>query len=307
MLIGAHVSPAGGLPKAIARGVERGCRAIQIFNQSPRMWKSSPYREEDVAAFIEAMAASPIDAVLIHTVYLVNCASEDPEIRAKSLSSLVSSLRAGAQIGACGVVLHPGSAKAGDVPEAIARAGETIREALAESEECPLHLENTAGTGGTLGRSVEELAILLEACGGDERLGLCLDSCHLFATGYDIRTVAGMDAAMREVAARVGLHRVGSLHLNDSQTPLGSNRDRHANVGAGELGENGCAAFLSAPELETLPCILETPGEKRSGPSAEEVALAVQLRERGIASRAKQARRARTNAGGGGGRARGAG
>jgi deoxyribonuclease IV len=285
MLIGAHVSPAGGLPKAIARGVERGCRAIQIFNQSPRMWKPSSYREEDVAAFRDAMAASPIDAVLIHAVYLVNCASEDADIRAKSLSSLIHSLRAGAQIGACGVVLHPGSAKAGAAPAAIARAGETIREALAESEECPLHFENTAGAGGTLGRSVDELAVLLEASGEDRRIGLCLDSCHLYASGYDIRTVAGTDEAVQEVASRIGLERVASLHLNDSQTPLGSNRDRHANVGQGELGDDGCAAFLSAPAFAGLPCVLETPGANRGGPSAAEVALAVRLRTRGIAAR----------------------
>jgi deoxyribonuclease-4 len=285
MLIGAHVSPAGGLPKAIERGVQRGCRAIQIFNQSPRMWKASPYRDEDVAAFSEAMAASPIDAVLIHAVYLVNCASEDPDIRAKSLASLVNSLRAGSQIGACGVVLHPGSAKTGAAPEAISRAGQTIREALSESEGCPLHLENTAGAGGTLGRSLQELAALLDASGGDDRLGLCLDSCHLFASGYDIRTVEGVRAAVSEVAAQVGLARVRALHFNDSQAPLGSNRDRHANVGAGELGKDGCAAFLSAPEFDALPCVLETPGEKRSGASAEEVKLAVTLRERGIAAR----------------------
>ncbi|HEY4427747.1 MAG TPA: deoxyribonuclease IV [Solirubrobacteraceae bacterium] len=286
MLIGAHVSPAGGLPKAIERGVQRGCRAIQIFNQSPRMWRSSDYREEDVAGFAEAMSASPIEAVLIHTVYLLNCASEDPDIRAKSLASLAASLRAGARIGACGVVLHPGSAKSGDVPEAIARAGETIREALAESEGSELHLENTAGAGGTLGRSIDELAALLEACGDDDRVGLCLDSCHLFASGHDIRTVAGMRAATAEIEAKVGLARVHALHLNDSQAPLGSNRDRHANIGQGELGEEGCSAFLSAPEFDGLPCVLETPGEKRSGASAEEVELAVTLRRRGVAARA---------------------
>ena len=286
MLIGAHVSPAGGLPKAIERGVERGCRAIQIFNQSPRMWKPTVYRDEDVAAFREAMASSPIDAVLIHAVYLLNCASDDPDIRAKSLLSLIQSLRAGAAIGARGVVLHPGSAKTGDARSAIARAGETIREAMAATEGCPLHLEDTAGAGGTLGRSIDELAALLEAAGAGERLGLCLDSCHMFASGYDIRTNAGMDAAMQEISVKIGLDRVGCLHLNDSQTPLGSNRDRHANIGQGELGEEGCAAFLSAPALARLPCVLETPGENRSGASAEEVALAVRLRERGIAARA---------------------
>jgi deoxyribonuclease IV len=290
MLIGAHVSPAGGLPKAIERGVERGCRAIQIFNQSPRMWKASLYRDEDVAAFREAMAASPIDAVLIHTIYLLNCASEDRTIRSKSRSSLIHSLRAGAQIGASGVVLHPGSAKTGVTAAAIARAGATIREALAESEQCPLHLENTAGAGGTLGRSFEELAALIEACGGEERIGLCLDSCHLFATGYDVRSPEGIDATVEQLAASVGLERLGSLHLNDSQAPLGSNRDRHANVGQGELGEDGCAAFLASPAFAGLPCVLETNGPGRGGASAEEVALAVELRERGLAARASRPR-----------------
>jgi deoxyribonuclease-4 len=286
MLIGAHVSPAGGLPKAIERGRQRGCRSIQIFNQSPRMWRPTSYRDTDVAAFREAMSASPIDVVLIHAVYLINCASEDAEIRAKSLASLTNSLRVGQAIGAAGVVLHPGSAKTGHVGEAIERAGATIREALQESEGCELHLENTAGAGGTLGRSFDELAQLLELGGGDRRLGVCLDSCHLFASGYDIRTPKGMSGMLRECTRKLGRGRVRSLHLNDSQTPLGSNRDRHANIGAGELGEDGCAAFLSAPALQKLPCVLETPGEKRSGASAEEVALAVALRERGIAARA---------------------
>ena len=287
MLIGAHVSPAGGLPKAIERGLERDCTAIQIFNQSPRMWKAGAYREEDVAAFREAMDASQIDAVLIHAVYLLNCASDDPDIRAKSLASLSNSLRVGDAIGASGVVLHPGSAKTGHVGEAIARAGETIREALAESDSCPLHLENTAGAGGTLGRSIEELAELIDASGADSRIGLCLDSCHLFASGYDIRTVPGMDATVAEIAAKIGLERLGSLHLNDSQTALGSNRDRHADIGEGELGAKGCAAFLSAPEFEGLACVLETPGPDRKGATAEEVALAGKLRKRGVKARAK--------------------
>ena len=125
------------------------------------------------------------------------------------------------------------------MPAAIARAGETIAEALAESERCPLHLENTAGAGGTLGRSIDELEALLAAAGGDPRLGVCLDSCHLFASGYDIRTPAGMAALVAQLSAKLGLERVGSLHLNDSQTPLGSNRDRHADIGEGELGEAG--------------------------------------------------------------------
>jgi deoxyribonuclease-4 len=285
MLIGAHVSPAGGLSKAIDRGTEHGCRAIQIFNQSPRMWKPTAYADEDVAAFRQAMAESPIGAVLIHAVYLLNCASADREIRAKSLTSLIHSLQTGNRIGADAVVLHPGSAKAGDASSAVARAGETIRAALSESEDCALNLENTAGAGGTLGRSIDELAALLDASGGDQRLGLCLDSCHLFASGYDIRTPAGTDAVVAEVAAKIGLERLGSLHLNDSQAALGSSRDRHANIGEGEIGNAGCAAFLSAGAFGELPCVLETPGKDHSGATREEVAHAVALQEQGIAAR----------------------
>jgi len=294
MLIGAHVSPAGGLAKAIERGEQRGCQAIQIFNQSPRMWRPTPYGDDDFAAFREAMEPSPIKAVLIHAVYLINCASDDAEIRTKSLASLIQSLRVGAGIGATGVVLHPGSAKQGDVGEAIRRAGAVIKEALAESERCPLHLEDTAGAGGTLGRSFQELAELLGAAGGGARLGVCLDSCHLLASGYDIRTPQGLGETIDEFDRTVGRHRLGSLHLNDSQTPLGSNRDRHANIGEGELGERGCAAYLSEPRFDTLPCVLETQGPEHQGPTAEEIALCFKLRRRGQAQRARAARAAAT-------------
>jgi deoxyribonuclease-4 len=294
MLIGAHVSPAGGPAKALERGVERGCEAIQIFNGSPRTWKGASWSAEQLAEYERAKPGSGIRAVLIHAIYLLNCASEDREIRQRSLRSLLASLRAGAALGADGVVLHPGTAKTGDAKAAIARAGKTIREALAESEGCALHLENTAGAGGTLGRSIDELAALLDAAGGDARLGICLDSCHLLASGYDIRTPAGMAEVVREVRAKLGPGRLASLHLNDSVHPLGSNRDRHASIGKGELGERGCAAFLGARGLGRLPCVLETPGEKGTGASGAEVALAKRLRDRGAqaAGRARGGTRA---------------
>jgi deoxyribonuclease-4 len=285
MLIGAHVSQAGGLPNAIERGSALNAHAIQIFNQSPRMWRPTAYGEDDYSAFREAMSPSAIKAVLIHAVYLINCASEDAEIRQKSHASLVQSLTVGAGIGASGVVLHSGSAKQGDVGQAITRAGKVIAEALSETEGCELHLENTAGAGGTLGRSFEELAALLEGAGGDKRIGFCLDSCHLFASGYDIRTIEGVAQVLDEFDAVVGLERLRSLHLNDSQTPLGSNRDRHADIGEGEIGQTGCAAFLSEPRFDTLPCVLETPGRNREGPTREELALCAKLRKRGRAAR----------------------
>jgi deoxyribonuclease-4 len=290
MLIGAHVSQAGGLQKAVDRGVERGCRAIQIFNQSPRMWRPTAYDEDDFAAFREAIASSPIDAVVIHAVYLLNCASGDREIRQKSLNSLIQSLRVGAGVGAIGVVLHPGSAKQGDVAKAIARAGKVIEEALRESEGCDLHLEDTAGAGGTLGRSFQELADLIAAAGGDRRLGLCLDSCHLYASGYDVSTADGLDATLEECDRIVGLERLRSLHLNDSVTPLGANRDRHALLGEGELGERGCANFISEPRFERLPCLLET-GRDGGAPAADDVALAKKLRTRGLAARRRRGKR----------------
>jgi deoxyribonuclease-4 len=285
MLIGAHVSPAGGPAKAIARGLERGAQAIQIFNQNPRGWKPRDYSDEEVSAFRDAMSDSDIDALLIHAVYLLNCASEDETIRANTLRSLTASLQAGAALGAHAVVLHPGSAKTGDVGKAITRAGAVIAEALAQSDGCALHLENTAGSGGTLGRSFAELGALIEAAGGDERLGLCLDSCHLLASGHEIRSADALTAVLDECAAEVGIERLGSLHLNDSQTPLGSNVDRHANVGAGELGEDGCAVFLSEPRFQDLPLVLETPGPNRTGPTSEEIVLTRGLRARGLRER----------------------
>ena len=284
MLIGAHVSPAGGPANAVQRGIQRGARCIQIFNQNPRAWKPSVYDEEAVAAYHEAFTASPVDALLIHAVYLLNAASEDPEIRAKTLQSLTASLRAGDRLGAHAVVLHPGSAKTGDVGAAVSRAGALIAEALAESASCALHLENTAGSGGTLGRSFEELAALLGAAGGDERLGICLDSCHLYASGYDIRAAEGLTATLDEHDRRCGPERLGSLHLNDSKVALGANVDRHAIVGEGELGEEGCAVFLSEPRFDGLPCVLETLSDPKN-PDDTDIRRCEALREYGRAAR----------------------
>jgi deoxyribonuclease IV len=287
MLIGAHVSPAGGPANAVERGVERAARSIQIFNQNPRQWKPREYSSDEVADFHAAMAESDIDALLIHAVYLLNPASEEAEFRDKTLASLTASLQAGAALGAVAVVLHPGSAlKAGGaVDAAIERAAAVIVEALSESDDCPLHLENTAGAGGTLGRSFEELESLIELAGGDERLGVCLDSCHLLASGYDVRSAEALAGVLDDFDRIVGLERLGSLHINDSATPLGSNRDRHANLGDGEIGREGCAAFLSEPRFEGMPCVLEGPGHKGKGLDRQDIEWAFALREEGLAAR----------------------
>jgi len=288
MLIGAHVSPAGGLAKALERGVERDCAEIQIFNQSPRAWRTTRYGDQDFAAFREARAGGPIEAVVIHAVYLINAANKDPEIRRKSLESLTHALRIGDGIGAAGVVVHPGSAVGDPKDEAMARIVEAIDTALGETESCPLLLEDTAGAGQTIGRTFEELAALIEGAADEHagRLGVCLDCCHLLASGYDVSDAARLAAVVDDFESVVGLDRLRCLHVNDSQTGLGSNRDRHANLGDGELGREGIAAFLSEPRFDGLPAVLETPGREGKGPDAAEIAWARRLREDGIAARA---------------------
>src|SRR3954452_6044843 len=216
MLLGAHVSTAGGLVKAHARGVESESDAIQIFNQSPRMWRPVLYKGDDIAGFHELVANGPVKSVVIHAVYLINCASNEEEVRSKSIASLTHALRLGDAINSDGVVVHPGTLKGKPLEEGLALAGEAFRIALAESERCPLLLENTAGAKGTLGRSFAELADLVERGGAGERLGICLDSCHLFASGYEVRTAAAIEQLVDECVESVGLERLRCLHVNDS-------------------------------------------------------------------------------------------
>jgi deoxyribonuclease-4 len=286
MLIGAHVSTAGGLAKAVARGEEIGCSSIQIFNQSPRAWRPTAYSDDDFAAFREAMAGSGVESVIIHAVYLINTATENEEVRTKSLAALAHALRIGDGIGATGVVLHAGSAKTGDPVQAVIRSGELIGEALDRTERCPVLIEGMAGHKGILGNRLEEIEAIIEVTGGDERMGLCLDSCHLFAGGFDIRTAEGLSAVLDEADRRVGLDRLRALHVNDSKFGFGERRDRHADLGDGEIGEEALALFLSEPRFDGLTATLETPGKDKKGASAEDVAFARELRERGLALRA---------------------
>jgi deoxyribonuclease-4 len=288
MLIGAHVSTAGGLVNAHQRGVERGCKAIQVFNQSPRQWRPTRWKQPDVDEFLELMKDGPIESITIHAVYLINPATKDREMRKKSRDSLVHALSMGDEIGADGVVLHPGSTVGEPHDEALPRVGGLIKEALAETDSCRLLLEDTAGAGNTLGRSFEELAELLERSGGHKRLGLCLDSCHLLASGFDITTADKLAAVMDRCDELVGKRRLRCLHVNDSQTPLGSNRDRHAIPGEGELGARGCAAFLSEPRFEGLPALFEGPGTSGHAPDKVDVDRMKELRRSGLRSRARR-------------------
>jgi deoxyribonuclease-4 len=273
------------LDKAIERGEALGCDAIQIFNQSPRMWRPTKYGPDDFAAFREAMDGSAVEAVAIHAVYLINCATKDKEMRKKSLDSLTHALRTGDGIGAAGVVLHPGAQKGEPHGPSMKRAAKVIAAALKDSESCPLLLEQTAGHKGLLGRDFDETAELIELAGGGERLGLCLDSCHLFVQGYDVTDAEHLSAVVDEADEKVGLARLRCLHVNDAAAPLGSCRDRHANLGKGEMGKQGLAAFLSEPRFEGLPATLETPGPNKKGPDRKEVLAAKRLRKAGLKRR----------------------
>jgi deoxyribonuclease IV len=285
MLIGGHVSTAGGLDKAVERGIELECDAIQIFNQSPRMWRPTNYGPDDFEAFKAAMAPSRIDSVVIHAIYLVNPAGGEKEMRKKSINSLIHALRVGARIGADGVVVHPGALKQDPRDVALKRAIRFFNEALAETEGCDLLLENNAGSKQLLGLHFEEIGAMLEGVKDDKRIGVCLDSCHLFASGHEIRTPEATSAMVRQFSKDVGLEHLKCLHLNDSLYGLGDLRDRHADVGAGEIGRKGMQAFLGEPAFQKLPVLLETPGPDKKGQDRAQIRLTKKLAAAGREAR----------------------
>jgi deoxyribonuclease IV len=286
VLIGAHVSTAGGLATAVERGVELECEAIQIFNQSPRAWRPTAHSDEDFAEFREAFEASPLSSTAIHAIYLINGASTDPAVKRKSHTSLVAALQLGDAIRADGVVLHAGARKGRPHDASMRRAAKTIAAALADSERCPLLLENTAGTQGPLGRNFDELAELIELAGAGDRLGVCIDSCHLLASGFEVRDAKQLGLVVDELDAKVGLDRLRLLHVNDSKVPLGGNRDQHAVIGEGELGNRGIATFLSEPRFERLPALIET-GAEDGAPARVDVRKAKRLRREGLKRRGR--------------------
>jgi deoxyribonuclease IV len=285
MLIGAHVSTGGGLPKAIERAEDLRCESIQIFNQSPRMWRPTHYSDDDFAAFREAIAASKVEVVAIHAIYLINPATKDREMRMKSLNSLTHALRVGDGIGAMGVVVHPGALKDDTRTNARKRAVKLIKEALAETERCPILYENTAGSPQLLGRDFDETAELIEKTGGPKRLGLCIDSCHLHATGYDVRTPEGMKDLVDEIDSKIGLKQLKLLHVNDSRDARGSNRDRHAPIPNGEIGRSGMRAFLGEPRLQGLPAVLEGPGVDGKAPVRKDIQIVRRLHREAVGKR----------------------
>ena len=281
MLFGAHVSAAGGISKAIDRIEEIGGNAVQVFTQSPRMWRPTAHTDEEIARFRTRRRQARVKAVSCHALYLINLASRDAAVRENSLAALRATMETADAIGAEAVVFHVGSHLGFGFEEAVELVVPALRELLElTSDDLWLCLENAAGAGGTVGRSVAELEALADAVDRHPRLGICIDSCHWWASGVDVSDPDALDEALDDLDARIGLDRLRVLHVNDSQTPLASNRDRHELVGKGLIGDE-LAVFLGHPAFAGLPAIVETWEDK--GDATEDLDRMRVLRRRGRA------------------------
>ena len=284
MILGAHVSVSGGIHTAIDRAEKMKAESVQVFTQSPRRWAPTNHDPENLERFKERRAEAGIDAALCHAVYLINLASPDDDLYDKSVAALENTVDVACAIEAEGVVFHIGSHLGAGMDAGIDRVTEAMRKVLDRCDETTwLLMEDTAGAGDTIGRSIDELALVFDRLDAHPRLGLCLDSCHLYASGYDVTDRAALDGLLDEVDALIGLNRLRALHVNDSAAELGSNRDRHANIGKGLLGER-LGVFLGHPRLQGLPAVLEVPGRDGHGPDANEVRKLKRLHARAIAA-----------------------
>lgn len=263
MYLGAHMSIAGGLYKAIARAEAAGATALQIFTRNQRQWAAPPLADDAVAAFRHAHAASPVGPVVAHASYLVNLASPDEALRARSIGALTDELTRSEALGLDALVFHPG-AHMGEGPDAgLRHIAASVREILRATPgfRCRLAFETTVGGGTQIGGSFEEIARLLATSGETSRLGVCIDTCHVFAAGYDLRDAAAWRRTRRDFDSIVGLSHVVAMHLNDSSGKLGGRLDRHAHIGRGRIGKEGFRAVMRDTKLARVPKLLETPKE----------------------------------------------
>ena len=280
MEIGAHVSSSGGIHTAIDRAIAIGADSVQVFTQSPRTWRPTNHDPATFERFRERRAEEGIGGVVCHALYLCNLAAPDGAVYEKSVAAIRNTMEVACGIGADGVVFHVGSHLGSGFEVGLERVLPAMEHVLELcSDETWLLMENSAGAGGTIGRSIEELATIWERLDRHPRLGVCLDSCHLFVSGIDVRDPAALDACLDELDSAVGLDRLRALHVNDSAAPFASNRDRHANILEGELGEK-LGVFLANPRLQGLPAILEVAGPDNHGPDANEIRKAKELHAR---------------------------
>ena len=270
MRVGAHVSTAGGLARAVQRALDIGAKCLQIFVGSPQVWTQPHLPDDEVDAFRTALAEHDLRPLFVHAPYLVNLASLRPQVRAASRRSLSSQLAWASHLGAVGVVVHVGSGGT----DAFDLAVQGLRAVLQGHEDrAALILENDAGSGQRIGRSFAELGRLVDVLGRDERLLVCLDTAHSLAAGYEVRTPEGLEATLAELDSAVGLDRLALVHVNDSKADLGRNVDRHENLGQGKIGLSAFARILAHPALRPRPFILEVPGYDGEGPDRANVEL----------------------------------
>jgi len=269
VLFGAHCS--GGVKKALDNAVAMGADAVQLFAQSPRTWRFPNHDPDDLARFRKRRVEAGLAGAVVHALYLVNLATPDDAMYDKSVDTMRATVDTACALEADAVIFHVGSHLGAGFDAGLERIVPALAKVLDRcSETTWLLMENTAGAGGTIGRSLNELAAIFDALGRHERLGVCLDSCHLYASGIDVTDRAALDALLDDLDTRIGLDRLRALHTNDSKAPLGSNRDRHDNIGDGLIGE-GLGAFVSHPKLQGLAAYLEVPGKDGKGPNAHEL------------------------------------
>lgn len=262
--LGAHVSAAGGPHKIFQRGEDWECECLQLFTRAPSRWKASPLKPEQIEKFRAEREARPAQSVIAHDIYLNNLASEKEEIRRRSIETMVEELQRCHALGVDGLVCHIGSHPEG--PEiGVPRYAEAIAEILERTEDAPtpILLETCAGQGACLGHELGQLARIIEFNKGNPRLGVCVDTCHIFAAGYDLRSQELYDAFWRQFEEKIGLHRLKAFHLNDSKKPLASRVDRHEHIGLGEIGDETFRLLLSDPRFEGLPAVIETPESEK--------------------------------------------
>ncbi len=257
--LGAHVSVAGGVAKAIPRGEELGCTAIQIFVKNANRWSGKPIAADDAAGFRAAREASAIGPAVAHASYLINLGATDETVLTRSVAALADELARCAQVGVDALVLHPGAHLGSGEEAGVERVAAVLDPILAAAPAGPrLLLENTAGQGSALGYRLEHLEQVLARLEHAARVGVCLDTCHAFAAGYPVHEPAGYEEFWSEVDERLGLACVGCLHLNDSVKPFASRRDRHAHIGEGEIGLGLFTRLLHDPRLAAVPMVIET-------------------------------------------------
>jgi len=275
MRIGAHMSVAGGVANAVERAVVHGCEALQIFSKNANQWCANPLDPEEVGRFRRRVEETGITPVVSHASYLINLATTAPALREQSIAAFIDELDRAEALGLLGVVIHPGTCTAGTEEDALRLIADAIRHSLAArpGQQTMVLLEHTAGQGRTLGYRFEHLAAIINHLDGSARVGVCLDTCHLIASGYDIVSDAGYEDAFRQFDQIVGRDRLKVFHGNDSKKPCGSRVDRHEHIGQGCLGLKPFRRLINDPRFADLPLLIETEksiGAERPGTIVED-------------------------------------